>query len=168
MSGGNIPYTEPSPGPKRLAAKRKAVPISTLATLKTIDTISNFGPDIVRFVKAYENVMNFYYSGIFELQVKHGNRARDDLEQNAPYDYQELDDYHMRDHMVIRESKNPKDVAGESEGVEIESQAGYSGLLEYGMAIHGKQYVFFRPIVEITQGSFKNEVIQEMTRAIKT
>ena len=161
----NTPYTAPSVS--SVTARGKAKPISEISGLKTTAVLSG-DPELMRFVRAYENVMNYYYQGIFEAQVKHGKQLRDDIEQNAPYDSHvpPYDDYHMKEHMTIKNVSNPKDVAGESEGVEIESQAAYSGALEYGTAYHGIQYVFFRPAVEINQREFKLDVIKEMTKAL--
>ena len=159
----NTPYTAPSVS--SVTARGKAKPISEISGLKTTAVLSG-DPELMRFVRAYENVMNYYYQGIFETQVKHGKQLRDDIEQNAPYDAQEIDPYHMKDHMTIKNVSNPTNVAGESEGVEIESQAAYSGALEYGTAYHGIQYVFFRPAVEINQREFKLDVIKEMTKAL--
>jgi len=162
----NVRYTAPSPVTTR--KKGGAIPISSsIGYMKLTEALMDMGPDSIRLVKAYNNVMDFYYKGILDLQEKEGEKMRKEIEHNAPYDYAELDDYHMKDHIVIKDFSGSIEGSGEQgEGVEIESEAPYSGLLEYGTARHGIQYVFFRPSVELGQRSFKLEVIKEMRKAI--
>lgn len=161
--------------PELIGTSPKLMPNSVLASLKKSDPWIGMGPDAVRLVKAYENVMNFYYEGIFKLQDKHGQIMRDEIKEAAPYDFTESPsweqgewgNYHMKDHITKKNVKGRiRDIPGESEGVEIESEASYSGFLEYGTATHGVQYVFFRPTVERGQREFKSEVITEMRKAI--
>lgn len=156
-----------SPSVTATTKSGKAIPIAQLKLLVSSEHFKGMGPDAVRLARAYENVMNFYYEGVFKTQLYHGKALRDDIENNAPYDYQELDDYHMKENMTIKAVGGRIDgVPGESDGVEIESEAPYSGLLEYGTARHGIQYVFFRPAVEMNQREYKQDVIIQMRRAL--
>lgn len=100
-------------------------------------------------------IHEFYGSGIQKTIDKHATQIRNDLQREAPYDHAELDDYHMREHMTKRdyEGKHGK-------GKEVESEAPYSGYLEYGTAKHGVQYVFFRPVVERNQIAYKKDCIR--------
>ena len=162
----NTEYTPPS----QSATSKRGTPVSISGSPKMIlsEALVGMGPDAIRLVKAYNNIMNFYYEGIFKLQDKEGEKMRKEIEHNAPYDYAELDDYHMKDHITIKDFSGSVEGSGEqAEGVEIESEAPYSGLLEYGTAMHGIQYVFFRPSVELGQRAFKLDAIREMTKALQ-
>lgn len=99
----------------------------------------------------------FYDDDIQHVIDKHATQIKRDLEMEAPYDYQELDDYHMREHMTKRDYNGPL-----GDGKEVESEAPYSGHLEYGTAVHGVQHVFFRPVDERNKKAYKEEVLKIM------
>ena len=146
----NMPYTPPST--TATSTRGAALPISKFG-LGASSTSQLWGQaDYMRLMKAYNNVMEFYTRGIFNLQHEEAEKMWDEIRENAPYDHQEIDDYHMKDHMELNRFKGSVKGSSESaEGWEADSEAGYSGLLEYGTAYHGIQYVFFRPSVEIGQ-----------------
>ena len=102
---------------------------------------------------------DFTKNGIQDLTTKHQKQARNDLQMEAPYDYEELDTYHMRENMDMVDYRGDHGL-----GKSVISRAPYSGLLEYGTAYHGVQYVFFRPIVARTAKAFKEDVIRVLTR----
>lgn len=111
--------------------------------------------ELARFDMIKAELISFQNSGIQKLIEKHAEMMRLEIQETAPYDFQELDDYHMKDHMERR------DYDGKwGKGQEVESEAPYSGLLEYGTARHGVQYVFFRPSVERGQREYKAEAIK--------
>ena len=103
----------------------------------------------------------FITHGIKRMMREHGEHLRDVLERTAPYDDQEIwgfeqglyQNYHMQDHMSTKPYKD---------GVEVESEASYSGKLEYGTAYHGVQHIFFRPATWKEWKAYKNNVIKIM------
>lgn len=127
--------------------------------------------EMVRLANAIKNVENYYLEGIQKTIEKHAEIMRSEIQETAPYDFTESEsweqgvfgNYHMKDHMVRRDYEDSK----LGKGQEVESEASYSGHLEYGTAVHGVQHVFFRPSVERGQKEYKLEVIREMKEAIR-
>jgi hypothetical protein len=118
--------------------------------------------EIARLVNILAEIQEFYEEKIQWVIDGAAYDMRAEIEQTAPYDWQELDDYHMKDHMIQR------DYDGKwGKGQEVESEAPYSGLLEYGTARHGVQHVFFRPSVERGQREYKKIVIGYMKGIIR-
>lgn len=115
--------------------------------------------ELARFEMIRAEIINFQEKGIQDLIEKHAEIMRQEIQEAAPYDFQELDDYHMKDHMERRDYNGRL-----GKGQEVESEAPYSGLLEYGTARHRVQYVFFRPSVERGQREFKAESIRILKR----
>lgn len=123
-------------------------------------TLENAG-EMARLETAIKLINEFYTGGIQKLIKEHALIMRDEIRETAPYDWSERDNYHMKDHMVARFY-----MGGLGAGWEVESEADYSGLLEYGTANHGVQHVFFRPTVERGQREYKKDCIRIMTDAI--
>lgn len=109
--------------------------------------------ELLRLQKLILSRNLFIENGIQRVIEKHAKQLRNNIQTDAPYDYEELDNYHMREHMTDKPIKD---------GRAVESEAGYSGLLEYGTARHGVQYVFFRPATERTWKAYKEEVFKIM------
>ncbi len=115
--------------------------------------------ELARFDIIKNDLIKFQNIGVFAIIEKHAEIMRQEILEAAPYDFAELDDYHMKDHMT---RKDYNDRLGK--GQEVESEAPYSGLLEYGTASHGVQYVFFRPAVERGQREYKKEAVNTVKR----
>jgi len=98
----------------------------------------------------------FIENGILKIIDDHATQFKSDLERDAPFDVVGYDDYHMNDHMTKETMSLTK------KGTKVESEAGYSGLLEYGLASHGVQHIFFRPNMEKNWKAYKEEVIKIM------
>ena len=117
--------------------------------------------DAIRFTKMVNAVALYYDKGIQEQIREIADDLKEELEQTAPYDTQEIDDYHMTEHM-----KDSPYVDGARKGREVESEAAYSGHLEYGTAYHGVQHIFFRPATEKAWIRHKKECIKAMTEIL--
>lgn len=102
----------------------------------------------------------FVEDGIYALIEKNAKIAREELVTAAPYDYQELDDYHMRQHIERDDFESPE----LGKGQEINSEAEYSWNLEYGHTRHGKHQNWFRPTMYKNQAKTKVDVIKTIAR----
>lgn len=120
----------------------------------TFPTSENVGDmEAMRFIKVSTGVNHFYTKGIQDLIFKIAEDLKVELEQTAPVDPVPYDDYYMTEHMSTHPIKN---------GRATESEAAYSGHLEYGTAYHGVRHVFFRPATEKFWKKYKEEVVKQM------
>lgn len=95
----------------------------------------------------------FIKEGIQKIIADTAKQLKSDLERDAPFDTVPYDDYHMQDHMTDKPIEN---------GRAVESEAAYSGHLEYGTAYHGVQHVFFQPATWKNWKIYKENVIRAM------
>ena len=114
--------------------------------------------ELVKLTKMRIAIEFFMDNGIQKVIYDRAEQIRSDLEKEAPFDTVPYDEYHMNEHMVRRDFSGNID-GKQNVGQEVESEAAYSGHLEYGTAYHGVKHVFFRPVVEKNQKAFKKETI---------
>jgi hypothetical protein len=122
--------------------------------------------ELLRYDKMIMDIGWYYKTGIQKVIKSQAEKLRKDLVATAPYDAQEIwgyeqgmwQNYHMQDHMTSQPIPD---------GMEVESEASYSGKLEYGTAYHGVQYIFFRPATEKVWKAYKLEVVNDMKRIVR-
>jgi hypothetical protein len=122
--------------------------------------------ELARLAIIFNDLKKFANVGIYGLQEKHAEVIRKEIRDNAPYDATESSsweqgvwgNYHMKDHMERRDYEDAKI----GKGQEVESEASYSGYLEYGTATHGVQYIFFRPAVDKGWKEYKKDAIDTL------
>jgi len=120
-------------------------------------TLENFG-EIARIMKITTEIDSFVDDGIYDMIEEKAEDFAFEFRYIAPYDFQEIDDYHMSEHIEVNDYNDPED----GKGKEIDSEAAYSGLLEYGHTWHGKHQNWFRPTMYKDQALMKAAVVKKI------
>ena len=119
--------------------------------------------ELAKLNKMRMAIENYIDTGIQKTILDSAEQIRSDLEKEAPFDTVPYDTYHMNEHMVRTEFSGS--IGGKAnKGQQVDSEAAYSGHLEYGTAYHGVQHIFFRPVDERNKKAYKQEVILRMKK----